>query len=164
MTMPVAASTALTWWSSYYGNHQTLSLGIRYVHLAALVVGGGAAITFDQQLRKARRAGDAARAVSLDLLDGSHRIVIPSLTLIVFSGILMTAADFETYMASRVFWTKIALILLLVINGSVLVTGERLARRGDAQTAWRRLGVTSRTSQILWLLIVLVSCWLVVAA
>ena len=39
--MIATLSQALATWNSYYGNHQALSVTIRYLHLAALLVGGG---------------------------------------------------------------------------------------------------------------------------
>ena len=54
----------------------------------------------------------------------------------------MLAADLETFLYSRVFWIKMGLIALLLVNGAVLTSAERRASRGDAD-AWGRLRITA---------------------
>lgn len=85
---------AATWWSAYYADHQMVSLAIRYVHLAALMVGGGTALAIDRVvIGSARTRTDDRRRAAFTALRGSHRVVVPSLVLVTISGILMTAAD-----------------------------------------------------------------------
>jgi hypothetical protein len=95
------------------------------------------------------------------MLNTAHRVVIVSLGLIVLSGVAMFAADVETYLVSVTFWTKMALVALLVVNGAALA---RAGRHGNAPEMRRRLAVASALSAALWLIIVYVSNWLVVAA
>jgi len=67
------------------------------------------------------------------------------------SGVLMLTADLDALLYSRVFWTKMGLVTLLVANGALLWNAEQRARRNDA-TAWPRLRATASASVALWLL------------
>jgi hypothetical protein len=67
------------------------------------------------------------------------------------SGMLLFAADIETYWYSRIFWLKMGLIVLLLINGWLLLHGERLVTRGEAH-GWARLHHTATASLVLWFL------------
>lgn len=157
--MIAALSQAFASWSSYYGNHQALSVTIRYVHFAALLVGGGTALALDREIFRLHRAVPAAREASLARLNGAHAVVIGSLVFIIASGLMMAGADVETYLVSPTFWTKMVLVVLLLLNGAVL------ARTGRSPAgSLRRLAMASILSAILWLVIVYVSNWLVVAA
>ena len=55
------------------------------------------------------------------------RVVVAGLTLIVISGLLMLAADLDTFLHSRVFWIKMTLIVLLLINGALLTAAPATA-------------------------------------
>ncbi len=158
--MLAGLSQSLAGWSSYYGNHQALSVTIRYVHFAALLVGGGTAIALDRQVLRLHRAAPGVRDATFTMLNAAHAVVIVSLVLIVMSGLLMAAADVDTYVASATFWTKMGLVALLIVNGAVLA---RAGRGGAAIASRRRLAIASGLSIALWLIIVYVSNWLVVA-
>ena len=43
MAPPAFASAALTWWSAMYTDHQAVSVTVRFLHLAGILVGGGTA-------------------------------------------------------------------------------------------------------------------------
>ena len=138
-------------WGSFYANHAVARTLVAFAHVGALIAGGGIAIAADRSTLNALRQGDTTRHAQLEALHGTHRIVIGSLAVIAASGLLLFAADFETYLYSRFFWIKIALVALLVVNGTVLWGAERRAIRGDA-AAWGRLRVTAIASIALWLL------------
>ena len=157
--MIATLSHALASRNSYYGNHQALSVTIRYVHLAALLVGGGTALAIDREIFRLRRSLPQARDAAIARLNRAHALVIASIVFIVASGFLMAGADVETYLVSPTFWTKMALVVMLLINGAVLARAGR-----TSATASRRLTVASVVSAILWLVIVYVSNWLRVAA
>jgi hypothetical protein len=159
--MLAGLSQSLAGWSSYYGNHQVVSLTIRYVHFAALLVGGGTAIALDRQVLRLRGTDPSIREATFKMLGAAHVVVSVSLVFIVMSGLLMAAADVDTYLLSPVFWTKMALIVLLVVNGVVLA---RTGRQGAAIDSPGGLAIASVLSMALWLLIVYVSNWLMVAA
>lgn len=148
-------------WSSYYGNHQALSVTIRSLHLLALVVGGGTAVAADRRVLTSRHTGLLADAVGY--MRRSHRTVIAAFVVIVVTGLLMALSDVETYGVSVLFWTKMALVALLIANGGLLTVAGRHAHRSSSP--WRRrLVAASAISLILWLAIVYASSWLMVAA
>ena len=79
-----------TWWSAYYADHQMVSLALRYIHLAALMIGGGTALAIDRVvLGSARARTDDRRRAAFTALRGSHRVVVPALVVVTISGILM---------------------------------------------------------------------------
>jgi hypothetical protein len=157
--MIASLSHALAAWNNYYGNHQALSITIRYVHLAALLVGGGTALAIDREIFGSHRSPPQICEATMARLNRAHALVIGSIVVIVASGVLMAGADVETYLVSPTFWIKMALVVGLLVNGGVL------ARAGRTSTTMnRRLEVASVVSAILWLIIVYVSNWLGVAA
>ena len=160
--MTAFLSGVVGWWADYYGNHQLVSVGVRFLHVSGLVVGGGTAVRTDWHLFTARRRTDA-RPEALARLAGSHRAVVPSLALVVASGVLMAAGDLDTFLASRLFWTKMSLFALLLGNGLFLVAAERAVRH-PAAPAWWRLGLASSISLSLWFVLLFLGTWLTVGA
>ena len=67
----------------------------------------------------------------------------------VVSGLMLMLADVDAYLASRVFWLKMALVFGLVLNGAVLVRATGRAENGDA-VATARLRFVSLASLVLW--------------
>ena len=154
-----------TWWSAYYADHQMVSLAIRYLHIAALMVGGGTALAIDRVvLASARARTDDRRRAAFTALRGSHRVVVPALTVVTVSGILMTAADWTTFEASRLFWIKMITFVFLVLNGAALVSAERAFAKSGDLGRWRWLVTASGTSCLLWLLVLWIGEWLTIAA
>jgi len=80
------------------------------------------------------------------------------------SGILMAAADWATFVASRLFWFKMISVGFLVINGLALVGAERAYAKSTDVLMWRRVVIASGASCGLWLLILWIGEWLTVAA
>jgi hypothetical protein len=153
------------WWSAYYSDHQMVSLMIRYLHLAALMIGGGTALAIDRAvLGTARTRTDDRRRAAFAAMKGSHRIVVPALGLVAASGILMAAADWDTFASSRLFWMKMTSFGLLVVNGAALVLAERAYAKDAGILMWRRVVLASGASCLLWLVILLIGEWLTVAA
>jgi hypothetical protein len=161
--VPELLRSIVEWWSSLYDGSQVLIAVTRFSHLAGLVLGGGAAIALDRASIRAGREGTEFRVHHLAQLARGHRVVIAGLALIVFSGLLMLASELETFLASWVFRTKMLLVLLLVVNGYGIVRVERRLRP-QAPAGWLALGVRSRLSTVLWLVIVLAGTVLVLLA
>jgi len=155
----------ITWWSAYYSDHQTVSLLIRYVHLAALMIGGGTALAIDRVVLGTARTGtDDRRRAVFTAMAGSHRVVVPALAVVMASGVLMAAADWTTFVESRLFWIKMISFALLILNGAALVAAERAYAKDAGALMWRRVVVASGASGLLWLFILLIGEWLTVAA
>jgi uncharacterized membrane protein len=138
-------------WVSLYANHAALRTGIEFMHVGGLVAGGGCAITADLATITAARDRSGVRTTQLHLLKQTHRIVVLGLVALTMSGVLLFGADVETFLYSRIFWLKMGLMVLLLINGLLLLRGERQVQRGE-QHAWARLHSTAVASLLLWFL------------
>jgi hypothetical protein len=163
MQLPAFLAHAADAWSAYYDAHRMVSVSVHWLHLAGLVVGGGAALVADRRVLVAARWRHSVRESALAELDGSHRVILPALAVVVLTGLLMTASDRATFMVSRLYWSKMGLVTLLLLNGTGLLAAERAARRGRA-AAWSWLGVASCVSLVLWLVILFFGVWLTAAA
>ena len=152
--MPAPLAEFLSRWASLYSGHAVLRTIVIFAHVGALVGAGGCAIAADRGTLLAARKHDAERRTQVDAIAGTHRLVAAGLAVIVVSGLLMLTADLETFLSSRVFWIKMGLVGLLLINGVVLTSAERRFRRGEQQ-AWARLRFTAISSLALWFLITL---------
>jgi hypothetical protein len=163
MALPAFLASAADSWSAYYGDHRMVSVTVRALHLGGLALGGGTALAVDRKLLSSLRKGAAQREAGLADLDGSHRVVVPALALVVLTGVLMTASDTATFLGSRLYWAKLGLVALLLLNGTGLLAAERAARRGRS-AGWSWLAVVSGLSFVLWLAIVYLGVWLTAAA
>lgn len=163
MHLPALLATAVDSWASFYDGHRAVSVTVRYLHLLGLLVGGGTALAADRAILKSSRSGPEQRAGLVDALRASHRVVVPALVVVVTTGALMTLADTETFFASRLYWSKLGLVALLLLNGLGLLAAERAAASGRPQ-GWLRLGLASAASLVLWLSILFAGVWLTVAA
>jgi uncharacterized membrane protein len=165
MGLTASFGAATQWWAVYYSDHQMVSLVVRYLHIAALMVGGGTALAIDRLvLGSARVRTDERRQAALNALHGSHVVVVPALIVVTVSGVLMAAADWSTFVASQLFWIKMGSFVLLLANGGALVAAERAFAKGADTRMWRRVILASGTSFLLWLFILWMGEWLTVAA
>jgi hypothetical protein len=163
MTLPTLLASTIDSWAAFYDAHRMVSVAVRYVHVAGLVVGGGTALATDRQVLKTLRSGPTGRASTVAALHESHRVVVPALALVVLTGLLMTASDTATFLGSPLFWTKMGLVGLLLLNGVGLLAAERAVARERA-SGWAWLGLTSAASLLLWLVILFFGIWLTAAA
>jgi len=163
MALPHFLAASINTWADFYDAHRMVSVSVRYLHLAGLVVGGGTALSTDRLMLGAARSGPARRASTVEALHASHRVVVPALAVVILTGILMTATDTATFLASPLFWLKMGLVALLLLNGAGILAAEQVAARGGAR-AWAWLGAASLASLVLWLGILFVGIWLTVAA
>lgn len=154
MPVPEFLTHATEGWTRLYGDTKAISTGIMYVHLAGLLLGGGAAVTADRETLKAAGEPEPARSDHLEFLGSVHSIAVAGLAMIALSGAAMFLADLETFWSSRVFWTKMGLVALLLVNGLVMQRAEGLAATAPAR-AWTLLRRTSIASLALWFLALL---------
>jgi len=161
MSAPAFFAGVAAAWANFYGAQPAVSVLVRWLHLSAVVVGGGAAVAADRRILIARRAD---RTSALSLLAGSHCIVIAALVVVVASGGLMTVSDLETFVVSPAYWTKLALVSLLILNGVALRRAESAALRRPEGAGWATIRAASAVSLLLWLGLVYVGLWLTVAA
>jgi len=161
MHVPAALSDAVAWWAAAYSDHRLVSVSTRFLHIIGLVIGGGTAIITDRAILRGARGGAGDRAAALATLHRSHRTVVPALLVVVATGVLLSAADLSTFFASPVYWVKLALVAVLLVNGAGLVAAERLATRRDP---WRRLAFGSAASLTLWIVLLFVGTLLTASA
>ena len=138
-------------WSEIYSNSAVWRTVVLFAHIGGLLLGGGAAVSADR-LTLVSETGDARQ---LRTLAAVHRVVLSGLAAMIVSGLLMLGADFETFIRSPWFWTKMALIVLLLGNGVRVLRAEQAARAGEP-SGWPRLRQAAVVSLVLWFLITLV--------
>ena len=150
--MTAAAVSLVERWAHLYADSKLVSAGVTWVHLTGIVVAGGFAVTTDRASLRLRPA--AAPAPELARLHEAHRWVLGGLAVTAVSGVFQLFADLHTYLGSDVFWVKMGLIALLLVNGWVRLTAERRLE-GGAAAAWRRFHLTSAASLALWFMVLL---------
>jgi len=143
-------------WSKLYSDSKVISTAVIYVHLAGLLLGGGAAVAADRETLKAAGEADPIREDHLAFLGTVHAIAVAGLAMLAASGLLMLFGDLDTFWSAKAFWIKMCLVALLLANGAVMQQAERAARTLPAK-AWRQLKLTSIVSLALWFAILLAS-------
>jgi len=139
----IALRNVATDWGSYYSNHAVVRTLVAFTHIGGLVAGGGAAMVADRGILSALRRGASERTFLLTSIRNTHAVVRAGLIAVIVSGVLLFAADVDTYLVSRLFWTKMALVGLLMLNGAALTAAER-------RVSWGTLRWTAIASLILW--------------
>lgn len=137
-------------WASVYANSSTIRTLLGFAHVAGLIVGGGSAIAADRGVLRAVRRAPSELSAHLTTIRNAHSIVIASLAVVMTSGLLLAAADTETFLHSTLFWLKMGLVALLIVNGAFMRQAERAA--SGARPRWTPLAIASGASLTLWLL------------
>jgi hypothetical protein len=136
-------------WASWYSNSAPLRTAIEFAHVGGLVAGGGTAIAADRLTIQAARHDAVARQRQIHHIENVHFVVLGGLTFVVLSGFLLFLADVETYVHSKVFWLKMACVVVLMVNGVRLVTEGRRAEVGSAE-GWLGLKRAAIVSLVFW--------------
>jgi len=158
-TAPVLASVveslthAVAPWKHAYDDSKVIDTIVVFVHLAALLVGGGIALATDRATLRAVRGDATERERQLAELGLTHRIVVPALAVAFLSGLLLFLADVKTFATSIAFWIKMALVASLLVNGLLMTRYENALRRASSADVepWSRLRTTAVASAVLWL-------------
>ena len=152
-------------WSSMYGDSVVIATAITALHLIGMLLGGGLAIGADRTTLRLTSALDADRGRHLGELNAIHRPVLIAMIVLFVTGVLMAAADIATFLVSPVFWVKLTLVALLLVNGVVLERTETALRRsGTDENLWSRLRMSAMTSIGLWIATLVAGVFLVNAA
>lgn len=149
--------SALEPWNTLYSGSTALSVGMTFLHLGAMMVGGGLAIAADRSVLKVGAAPDQiTRLAVADAVGDVHRPVVACLLVSAVTGSLQLAADLESLIGNKIMWVKFGLLAALAVNGLLMLRDEREVRRqsGGGQ-AFGALRVRAMTSVVLWLAIVL---------
>ena len=150
-------------WNTLYSNSSVVSTTVTTVHILSLLFAGGLAIATDRTTLRA--TDDDLPRVARELA-AVHRPVLGALSVLFLSGVLLAAADVETFLVSPLFWIKLGLVALLLINGAALAVAEsrysRMPALGSVQ--WRRLRGHAWSSIALWVATTIAGTILVNAA
>lgn len=148
-------------WASFYSDSKLAETLVMFGHVGPLVVGGGVAIAADRATL--RTSSDVERRRHLLEVAGLHRLVIVSLIVVILTGVMLLAADLETFWGSWIFWVKMLLVAMLLANGARIHAVERRALSEPVISAahWSALRGTAITSIALWLTITLAGVALV---
>jgi hypothetical protein len=134
-----------------YGDSSVLPTLVVFGHIAALVFAGGLAVTLDRSTLRAIRGSADDRVRQVSELAAAHRLILTGLALSAVTGVLLFAADVETYFVAPAFWTKMALVALLLLNGYMMSRAEARTRAPDTMdAAWKSLRRSAIASLILW--------------
>lgn len=172
VTVLKTIATAVQPWSDFYSNSKAVSSVVMFFHLGGLLFAGGLAVTSDRATFRAWRGTEDDRSRLLVELGNAHAWVLGGLAVIFASGLLQALADVKTFGPSPIFWTKMSLVALLLINGALLQRTEQKLRAGTLlsqsappiQRLWARLRFAAGASMFLWTAIVLAGVVLVEAS
>ena len=146
-------------WKSVYSNSKIIPAAVTSVHLVALLFGGGLAVAADRATLRVGRRGAADQATQLAELRAVHKPVLVALVALFASGVLLAGADLETFATSPVFWVKLGLVMLLLVNGLMLertesrlrgLSAREIVPTGPVERLWRRLRKSAVLSLVLW--------------
>jgi hypothetical protein len=155
MLPPESLVHALQPWNDYYSHSKAAEIIVTCLHVGGLLLAGGLAIGADRGTFRAMHYPIAERPRHLRDLADVHKWVLAGLALVLVSGLLLLAADVETFAGSWLFWTKMALVLVLLVNGFVMTRTERVlaGQPGATSPAWGRLHRVAIASVSLWFVI-----------
>jgi uncharacterized membrane protein len=155
--MPLHSLAALAAaWQSYYANHALARTLVAFAHVAPLIAGAGFAVAADSEILRTREDQHERRFSVLERLRASHDVVLTGLGLTMISGVLLFASDVDTYLHSKYFWAKMALVALLVVNGAFVRYADQRAIANPDAIHWRPLRYAAAMSISLWFLTTLI--------
>ena len=147
-------------WQKLYAHSTLVATLVLFGHVAGLLVAG--ALTYSTEMGALRLdpADDGARQRYLSVASRTRSVIARALAVAMVSGFLLFLADLEAFAVSPVFWTKMLLVVLLLVNAAVASRLDvRLLREADAARAqdglWRRRRVSAWTTAVLWFALVL---------
>ena len=145
--------SALQPWAEWYSHAKPAQVGVEFLHVGGLLVGGGFALASDRAVLRALSSGFDQRKRVLRELSSIHAPVVVALAVSAISGVLLLASDVGTFIVSPVYWAKMTLVLLLLANGYQVMRAERRldADPSPGNGAWSRLKIAAIASIALWL-------------
>ncbi|HUP89733.1 MAG TPA: hypothetical protein VM100_10290 [Longimicrobiales bacterium] len=145
-------TSAFAPWQKAYSDSSVISTAVTATHIVSLLVGGGLAIGADRTTLRALKREAPDWQNHLAELHAVHRPVVWMLVVLFISGLAMATADIETFATSPLFWLKLALVTLLLVNGYVLYRTEGRLLRTLSAPLLDRLKLTTYLSLLLWVL------------
>lgn len=149
---PEALVQLLKPWADFYSHSKAAVTVVTFLHVGGMLLAGGLAIGADRASLRALRLPAHDRGTQMRELAAIHKLVLTGLTIVALSGLLLLAADIETFFGSWIFWTKMGLVVLLLLNGLMMTRVENglSADASEASPHWATLKRTSVSSLALW--------------
>jgi uncharacterized membrane protein len=139
-------------WNTLYSDSKVVASTVVFLHLAPLLIAGGTALAADRATLRAARGTTEDRARHLVDLGRTHAFVLGGLALSFASGVLLFLSDVDTFLESPLFWIKLGLVGVLLVNGFLMTrTEQALHGQGDDGALWSRMKTISVVSLTLWL-------------
>ena len=153
MSLIETIAAAVRPWNELYSHSKPVSEAVTFLHVGSLLVGGGFAVASDRATLRLRGADLDERRRFLRDFATVHRPVLAALAVMAASGLGMALADVETFLVSPIFWSKMAVVAILLTNGFVITRTERAlaANPAPANRLWRRMTIGAAASITLWL-------------
>lgn len=151
-------------WKTVYDGSTVVSTTVMGAHLVALLFSGGLAVGADRSTLRTLSQDEPTRKRQLGELRAVHRPVLIGLTLSFVTGLLLAAADLAAFLGSAVFWAKLGLVAVLLVNGGYLVRTGQILERAPSPRLWRRLRQSAWASLFLWTATVVVGVALTASA
>jgi diacylglycerol kinase len=153
-------------WRQLYAHSPLLSTLILFGHLGGLFAAGGLTVAADRATLRLDPSDALDRRRHLGDLARQQRPVWIAFLVALLSGALLFLADVEAFAVSPIFWTKMALVAMLVSNAAITARLDAALRReeaapGEARDAgavamrWRRRRAAAVVSAVLWFGLVL---------
>lgn len=142
-------------WNDFYSHSKTTQTIVTFFHIGGLLLAGGLAIAADRGTMRALKIAASDRHHYTRELREVHRWVITGLVVVVLSGLLMLASDFETFWGSPIYWIKMSLVVILLANGWGMQRAESMLARDASESSpgWAVLRRTAISSLSLWFVI-----------
>jgi len=149
---PAALSNLTQSWNDFYSHSKVTNDIVTFLHVGGLLLAGGLAVASDRMTFRAMRYPAEERRGHVREVTAVHRLVITGLTIVFLSGIALFASDVDTFWGSWVFWVKMGLIVLLLVNGWVMTRVERQLTVDPSEGApgWNGLHRAAVVSVTLW--------------
>jgi hypothetical protein len=148
-------------WQKLYAHSTVVATLVLFGHVAGLFVAGALTFSTEASALRLDPADDGERRRYLSGAAPSRGPIALALAVAMFSGALLFLTDLEAFAVSPVFWTKMFLVVLLLVNAvAASRLDARLLRDEDTATAhheglWRRRRASARAAAVLWFALIL---------
>ncbi|HKH91038.1 MAG TPA: hypothetical protein VKA54_04495 [Gemmatimonadaceae bacterium] len=153
-------------WRRAFAHSPLLSTVVLFGHLGGLLAAGALTVASDRATLRLDPHDQADRRRHLAELARMQGPIWCAFAVALLSGALLFFADVEAFAASRIFWTKMSLVALLVVNALISARLDASLRRDAHESApdaatpaiarrWRRRRAGAIASSMLWFALVL---------
>lgn len=148
-------------WQKLYAHSTVVATLVLFGHVAGLLVAGALTFSREAGILRLDLADDDARGHYLRSATPMRAPLAIALGIAMFNGLLLFLADLEAFAVSPVFWTKMLLVVLLLVTlGVASRLDARLFGESDGATEgherlWRRRRTCAWTTAALWFALVL---------